>query len=233
MGFSNLQSSEVPLVSNLNTGSITPQFHVFFDCHFTTVSSIGKDDSPPNHWADLCLENSISILEDQETSDKSPISLNDEWLTAEELFKKRPAHVQSTSIKQTYNTTSFIQGKSINPTQSDVTLNIQSTTEAPVLQALDPKIQSESEDASVVDSRETPDISMKSDTRAISSREITNEPKNTKDNQINSLHFGQLCHTASLQTCPSTRHLDTLDPRIYFAQWNLFLSSSLDSPSKT
>jgi hypothetical protein len=46
-------------------------------------------------------------------------------------------------------------------------LNIQSTTEAPGLQAHDPKIQSESEDAGVVDSRETPDISMKSDTKAI------------------------------------------------------------------
>jgi hypothetical protein len=79
MGFSNLHSSEVPLVLNLNTGSITPQFHMVFDDHVTTVSSIGQDDSPPNHWADLRLENSISILEDQETSDKSPMSLNDEW----------------------------------------------------------------------------------------------------------------------------------------------------------
>jgi hypothetical protein len=73
-----------------------------------------------------------------------------------------------------YNTNSFIQGKSINLTQSDVTLKIQSTTEAPLLQAHDLKIQSESEDAGVVDSRETPDIGMKSDTRAISSRDLTN-----------------------------------------------------------
>jgi hypothetical protein len=93
MGFSNLHSSEVPLVLNLNTGSITPQFHVVFDDHFTTVSSIGQDDSPPNHWADLCLENSISILEDQETSDKSPMSLNDEWLTTEEMLEKQRAQV--------------------------------------------------------------------------------------------------------------------------------------------
>jgi hypothetical protein len=44
-------------------------------------------------------------------------------------------------------------------------------------------------------------------------------------------HFGQLCHNESLQTCPSTGHLDTLDPRVYFAQRNLFLSSNPDSPS--
>jgi hypothetical protein len=44
-------------------------------------------------------------------------------------------------------------------------------------------------------------------------------------------HFRQLCHAASLQTCPSTEHLDNLDPRVYFAQRNLFLSSNPDSPT--
>jgi hypothetical protein len=198
MGFSNLHSSEVPLVLNLNTGSITPQFHVVFDDHFTTVSSIGQDNSPPNHWADLCLENSISILEDQETSNKSPMSLNDEWLTTEEMLEKQRAQVRSPSIQQTHYTTSFIQGKSTNPTQSDVTLNIQSTTEAPVLQAHDLKIQPESEDAGVVDSRETPDISMKSDTKGISSRELTTEPKNTKDNQTNGFPSGSIPSSSSI-----------------------------------
>jgi hypothetical protein len=46
-----------------------------------------------------------------------------------------------------------------------------------------------------------------------------------------SSHFGQLCYTASLQTCPSTGHLDSLDPRVDFAQRNLFLSSNPDSPT--
>jgi hypothetical protein len=46
-----------------------------------------------------------------------------------------------------------------------------------------------------------------------------------------SSHFGQLCYTASLQTCPSTGHLGTLDPRVYFAQQKLFLSSNPDSPT--
>jgi hypothetical protein len=78
MGFSNLHFSKVPLVLNLNTGIITLQFHVVIDDYFTTLSSIGQDDSPPNHWEDLCLEKSISILEDQEASDKSPMSLDDE-----------------------------------------------------------------------------------------------------------------------------------------------------------
>jgi hypothetical protein len=99
------------------------------------------------------------------------------------MLEKQRAQVQSTSIKQMYDTTSFIQRKSINPTQSDVTLNVQSTNEAPVLQAHDPKIQSESDNAGVLYSRETSDIGIKSDTRAISSRELTTDPKNTKYNQ--------------------------------------------------
>jgi hypothetical protein len=40
------------------------------------------------------------------------------------MLEKQRAQVRSTSIQQTYNTTSFIQGKSTNPTQSDATFNI-------------------------------------------------------------------------------------------------------------
>jgi hypothetical protein len=71
------------------------------------------------------------------------MSLNNEWLTTEEILEKQQTQVQSTSIQHTYNKTSFIQEKSTNPTQSVVTLHIQSTTQAPILQAYDPKIQSE------------------------------------------------------------------------------------------
>jgi hypothetical protein len=80
MGFSPLHSSYVPLVLNLRTGSITPQFHVVFDDFFSTVSSIDKDIDPPDHWTDLCLDNTIRIA----TDDTSNLSLHDEWLTEEE-----------------------------------------------------------------------------------------------------------------------------------------------------
>jgi hypothetical protein len=80
MGFSPLHSSDVPLVLNLRTGSITPQFHVVFDDYFSTVSSIDKDTDPPDHWTDVCLDNTIRIA----TDDMSNLSLHDEWLTEEE-----------------------------------------------------------------------------------------------------------------------------------------------------
>jgi hypothetical protein len=64
VGFSTLHSSEVPLVWNLQTGSITPQYHVVFDDYFSTVSSVERELDPPEHWADLCLEQTTYIPTD-------------------------------------------------------------------------------------------------------------------------------------------------------------------------
>jgi hypothetical protein len=61
IGFSNLHSSEAPLVLNLATGSITPQFHVIFDDVFSTVSSVERENKPPDNWDQLCLENTTFI----------------------------------------------------------------------------------------------------------------------------------------------------------------------------
>ena len=60
---------------NLTTGSITTQFHVVFDDMFTTVNSIAREDQPPSHWNDLCLENTELVPMD------NPPSLTAEWLS--------------------------------------------------------------------------------------------------------------------------------------------------------
>jgi hypothetical protein len=68
MGFSHLHSSEVPLVLNLATSSITPQYHVAFDDHFSTVISVEREMDPPEHdWAELCLDNTTFIPLDTAT----------------------------------------------------------------------------------------------------------------------------------------------------------------------
>jgi hypothetical protein len=105
VGISNLHSSDVPLILNLQTGSITPQFHVVFDDYFTTVASISDDDNPPDVWEDLCLENSLHIATEdnnQENTLDSFIYLNDDWLTNEELRAKQRAAVRTSSISQAY-----------------------------------------------------------------------------------------------------------------------------------
>ena len=80
MGFSNLHSSEVPLVLNLDTGSITPQFHVVFDDLFSTVSSVEREHDPPDNWDQLCLENTTFIPVDDHHLSASP-----DWNTSENL----------------------------------------------------------------------------------------------------------------------------------------------------
>ena len=101
-----LRSSEVPLVLNLQTGSITPQYHVVFDDHFSTVTSVEREMDPPHHWAELCLENATYIPTDPTdvgaNGDSTTMFLDDDWLTPEELDAKiRSGHLQTT-IRDTF-----------------------------------------------------------------------------------------------------------------------------------
>ena len=106
VGLSTIHSSEVPLVLNLTTGSITTQYHVVFDDRFSTVESIGHDDTPPSYWEDLCLENSIYVPTDG-TSD-TPVHLEDDWLTdAEREIKHRELQRQE-RIRQIQHPTTVI-----------------------------------------------------------------------------------------------------------------------------
>jgi len=73
-GLSTVHSSEVPQVLNLTTGSITTQFHVVFDDLFSTVASVEREEDPPSHWNDLCLEQTEYIPID------TPMPLSPEWL---------------------------------------------------------------------------------------------------------------------------------------------------------
>jgi hypothetical protein len=87
MGFSNLHSSEVPLVLNLETGSITPQFHVVFDDLFSTVSSVERENEPPDNWDQLCLENTTLIPvennHDHPADWNTPDTMQFDWMTPE------------------------------------------------------------------------------------------------------------------------------------------------------
>ncbi len=50
LGFLTLHSSQVPLVMNVDTGKISPQFHVIFDDKFETVLSMTLGDSIDDQW---------------------------------------------------------------------------------------------------------------------------------------------------------------------------------------
>jgi hypothetical protein len=56
LGFSTLHSSQVPIVMNVDTGKISPQFHIIFDDKFETVVSMSSEDSLGDQWkAIFCL----------------------------------------------------------------------------------------------------------------------------------------------------------------------------------
>jgi hypothetical protein len=93
MGLSMQHTSEVPQVLKLSTGSIITHFNVVFDDQFTTVSSIERETEPPDHWEELCLENSSQILTDTESS-----HLHNDWLSPEEQEENRRDQQRETMI---------------------------------------------------------------------------------------------------------------------------------------
>ena len=103
MGFSHQHSSEVPLVLNLATGSITPQYHVVFDDLFSTVSSVERENEPPDNWDDLCLENTTLIPTDTlENVSDAPIGTFDfDWTNSTERDLHERATTRQDAIRST------------------------------------------------------------------------------------------------------------------------------------
>ena len=102
MGFSNLHSREVPLFLKLETGSITPQHHVVFDDLFLTVSSVKRENEPPDNWDQLCLESTtlIPIAEDAGNPDAPGVGLNFEWLLPEDQDFVERATTRQDAIRE-------------------------------------------------------------------------------------------------------------------------------------
>ena len=76
MGLSPKHASTVPLVLNLDTGAITPQFHIVFDDWFATVSSSPESlpplDSPT--WQQLFGDSTYQYVFDEHSADQPPSS---------------------------------------------------------------------------------------------------------------------------------------------------------------
>jgi hypothetical protein len=99
VGFSAHHSSDIPLILNLQTGSISPQFHVVFDDSFSTVISIEESEDPPDFWNDIDLEaRSVLIPSD----DDDPPELGDDWLTPEEKEEKTRRVTRRERIRSSY-----------------------------------------------------------------------------------------------------------------------------------
>ena len=94
VGFSQAHSFLVPLILNVTTGKISPQYHVVFFDKFATVNSLPTEDSLDNQWAcmfklgrDFHLNLGYSNDGNIKTSDLP--RLNDEWLNPNSQQGKR------------------------------------------------------------------------------------------------------------------------------------------------
>jgi hypothetical protein len=72
MGISPNHASTVHLVRNLQTGSITPQYHLVFDDFFETVASEG--DQEPTVWPELVVFQTFA--NDFDDEDNRPFSFS-------------------------------------------------------------------------------------------------------------------------------------------------------------
>ena len=93
-GLSIVHSSEVPQVLNLTTGSIIVQFHVVFNDLFSMVSLIGREEQPPSHWSNLCLENTELIPTDNATP------LSSEWLNEMDRIQDHHLPTRTYQVRQ-------------------------------------------------------------------------------------------------------------------------------------
>jgi len=78
----------IGLICNLNTGSVTPQYHVVYDELFTTVPLQAElDKQQPANWIDLLTYSRDYALDDIEPGDIPELGID--WLSEEELQQKR------------------------------------------------------------------------------------------------------------------------------------------------
>ena len=99
VGFSNQHSSDVPLILNLQTGSISPQFHVVFDDNVSTVKSIDDNDDPPSFWNDIQLDEFTTYIPNEAQGSHT---LNDEWITPIEVEEKQRVQSRSDIIRSSF-----------------------------------------------------------------------------------------------------------------------------------
>ena len=62
VGFSEVHSSLVPLVLNVRTGKISPQYHVIFEDKFETVHSLPQDEYLPSEYENILHLDSENFL---------------------------------------------------------------------------------------------------------------------------------------------------------------------------
>jgi hypothetical protein len=245
MGTSPIHSSDVPLVLNIHTGSITAKFHVVFDDKFTTVHSVERETDPPDFWDDLCLENTLIIPSEGSDAQQPPL-LAHEWLTESERASKIQEIGRRDRIRNLLAPKHMQTPLSIAPTNKDAPVTSNSSnfqTSSPVAASILPSSRNEPTEPSIpaaVLADHISPVPIESTTPVRRSQQTTkgtftssryfDEVFLTPLDQISDCdaYTQQLAYVAGLHTCYDTGLENISDPRVYAAK---HCSNDLDSPT--
>jgi hypothetical protein len=224
VGMSKFHSSDVPLVLNIQTGFITAQFHVVFDDLFSTVSSIGREEEPPDHWQYLCLHSHYVA------SDEKHSHLADEWLTPQERESKRRQIEHETKVRHTFEPKQQAPAVSVPTAATPAPIATESTTLAP---AIDPAPSIASTATPNAPTTTVPPVQPPSTSAAQSSSGLRRSSRATRG-QFNSTRYideqanatstdwksyeATLAYNAEVVTDYDTGMIDIVDPRVYAAK---------------
>lgn len=151
VGYSAQHGSNVPLVLNRSTGSISPQFHVVFDDSFSSVLSIAADADPPHFWNEIDLLPRIHKVPLDETIDPR---LSDEWLSPEEMEERRRMMSRSKIIEDSFDSLTHL------PTDRPSTPSLSNSdcqiSESPSSEPSTPTIDNTSDSMSIPPSNDPP-----------------------------------------------------------------------------
>ena len=192
-----------------------------FNDLFTTVPSIEREDQPPSHWEDLCLQNTTFIPIDNQ----SPLPLNSEWRSTadteqEHRDMQRTNRVHS-DTSNNYQTTDFQDQESLflpNPHSSGV-LHTTNTYTSPPLASTEGDLPNASTEGD--NSPNTLRRSSRSNKGKFTSTRYINEGFLAAVTPLNDLrdNFTALCYQAELETDMETFESNITDPRVYAAKY--------------
>ena len=247
VGFSPNHSSNVPLVLNLTTGSISPQFHVVFDDEFSSVDSMVIDETPPSFWNEFDIEaHTLQIPLDRDSN----AVLSDEWLSASDLEERSKSFARSNEIRRNFipssssNVISDYPSASTQPLEEQHIIpledqNIKSLEEPPSsilpgskvshVQSASPSKSTSTPKSSIISNIDTPSAS----STALRRSTRINKGIKTSTDYINEVFLSSmetdftssqqefLAYQAELSTDLDSGIIDCMDPRVYLTKSKL------------
>jgi hypothetical protein len=221
-----------------------------FDDHFSTVPSVERETDPPDHRADLCLDNAINIT----TDDTTILTLHDDWLTEDEgLLKSRIIACNNAIQASMTSVIPLPNAKSTNisskTSQRELATNTSPTNQRESVNEKSPTIQKEKN--TDLSSELSPSQSLSSESSSSLSPNIFPKPtldltdstsspilcQSSRSNKgifstsryaadlisIINLHLyhGKLCYNSELNTCLHTDDIEVCDPTAYISKASL------------